>query len=125
MIKLPETVIKAWEDKDDAIIFTTVNEQGMPNAIYATCVSKFDDNTFLVADNYFDKTKKNILSNSTGSILFITKEGSSYQLKGSITYHEDGEIFENMKLWNPKKLPGHAAAALHVAEVYSGADKLA
>jgi predicted pyridoxine 5'-phosphate oxidase superfamily flavin-nucleotide-binding protein len=125
MIKLPESVIKAWEDREDAIIFTTVNEQGMPNAIYATCVSKFNDNTFIVADNYFDKTRKNILSNSAGSILFITKEGNSYQLKGSITYHKEGEIFENMKQWNPKKLPGHAVAALNVTEVYSGANKLA
>ena len=124
MIKIPENVMKAWENRDGAIIFTTINEQGMPNAIYATCVSKFNDNTFVVADNYFDKTRKNILSNSPGSILFITKEGNSYQLKGTITYHKEGEIFEDMKQWNPSKHPGHAAAALNVTEVYSGANKL-
>jgi len=124
MTKLPETLIKAWENREDAIIFTTVNEAGMPNAIYATCVSKFDDNIFLVADNYFDKTRKNILSNSPGSILFITKDGNSYQMKGSISYHKEGEIFEDMKQWNPSKHPGHAVAALNVTEVYSGAKKL-
>jgi hypothetical protein len=46
-------------------------------------------------------------------------------LKGSITYHKEGEIFEDMKQWNPSKHPGHAAAALKVTEVYSGANKLA
>lgn len=124
MIKLPETVIKAWEDREDAIVLTTVNEESIPNSIYATCVSMFNNNTFVVADNYFDKTRKNILSNSTGSILFITKEGKSYQLKGSITYYKEGEIFEDMKQWNPSKHPGNAAAALSVTEVYSGSDKL-
>ncbi len=29
-----------------------------------------------------------------------------------------------MKKWNPKKHPGHAAAALKVEEVYTGAEKL-
>jgi len=125
MIKLPDVVIKAWEDRDGAIILTTVNEKGMPNAIYATCVSMFNNNTFIVADNYFDKTRKNILLNSDGSILFITKEGKSYQLKGSITYHKEGEIFENMKQWNPSTHPGHAAVELNVTEIYSGSNKLA
>jgi len=48
----------------------------------------------------------------------------SFQIKGSIEYHKDGKIFEDMKQWNPTKLPGHAAAALKVEEVYSGAEKL-
>jgi hypothetical protein len=30
-----------------------------------------------------------------------------------------------MKKWNPQKHPGHAAAALNVEEVYSGAEKRA
>ena len=125
MIKIPENVIKAWEDREDAIVLTTVNEQGIPNSIYATCVSMFNDNTIVVADNYFDKTRKNILSNSFGSILFITKEGKSYQLKGSLTYYKEGKIFEDMKQWNPSKHPGNAAVALNVMEIYSGSDKLA
>jgi len=125
MIKLPEIVLQAWEDREKAIVLTTVNEQGVPNAIYATCVSKFNDNTFVVADNFFDKTRANIVAKSVGSLLFITKEGKSYQLKGTFTYHKDGEIFEDMKKWNPTRLPGHAAAALHITEVYSGSTKLA
>jgi predicted pyridoxine 5'-phosphate oxidase superfamily flavin-nucleotide-binding protein len=125
MIKLPESVKKAWEERDGAIVLTTVNEQGITNAIYATCVSIYNDNTIVVADNYFDKTRKNILSNSAASILFITKDGTSYQLKGSITYYKEGEIFDNMKKWNPTEHPGHAAVALNITDVYSGADKLA
>lgn len=62
MIQLPEVVLQAWENREKAVILTTVNEQGIPNAIYATCASKYNDNTFVVADNYFDKTRKKHLS---------------------------------------------------------------
>ena len=124
MAALPEKVSKAWEDREGPIVLSTVNEDGVPNAIYATCVSKFGEDTMVVANNYFSKTLKNILAGSKGSILFITKGRKSYQIKGSIEYHKEGIIFEDMKKWNPEKHPGHAAAALKVEEVYSGAEKL-
>ncbi len=124
MAKLPEKVSRAWDDREGPIVFTTVDRDGVPNAIYATCVAKFGEDRLVIADNYFDKTRKNIFSGSRGSILFITGEGKSYQVKGTIEYHEKGDIFVEMKSWNPTKHPGHAAAALVVEEVYSGAEKL-
>jgi len=68
--------------------------------------------------------QKNILAGSKGSLLSITNAGKALQIKGSIEYHKDGEIFEDMKRWNPTGHPGHAAAALKVEEVYTGAEKL-
>ena len=124
MAALPEEVRKAWENREGPIILSTVNTDGIPNAIYASCVSKFSEDTIVVANNYFSKTLENILAGSKGSILFITKEGKSYQIKGSIEYHKEGSIFEDMKKWNPKRHPGHAATALKVEEVYMGAKKL-
>jgi len=125
MASIPEEVSKAWEDRKGPIVLATVNEEGTPNAIWAGAVSKFDEETLVVADNYFDKTRKNIFAGSKGAILFITNEGKAYQLKGKIEYHEEGEIFDDMKSWNSSKHPGVAAAALKVEEVYSGAEKLA
>jgi len=124
MSRLPENVSKAWDDKKGPIIFSTVDANGVPNAIYATCVSKFDEETLVVADNYFDKTQRNIFAGSKGSILFITNEDKAYQVKGTIEYCKDGDIFDDMKKWNSEKHPGHAAAALKVEEVYSGGEKL-
>lgn len=121
---LPEEVIKAWDEKSGPVILTTVDKSGTPNSIYATCISRFDESTIVVADNYFDKTKKNILAGSKASILFITKGGTSYQVKGSIQLHSEGKIFDDMKKWNPAKHPGHAAAALTVEEVFSGSKQL-
>ncbi len=124
MSALPENVSKAWDDRKGPIVFSTVDKNAIPNAIYATCVSKFDEETLVIADNYFDKTRNNILAGSKGSILFITNEDKAFQVKGTIEYHKEGDVFEDMKKWNPEKHPGHAAAALKVEEVYSGAEKL-
>ena len=124
MAVLPEEVSKAFEKREGPAVLTTVSDDGTPNAIYATCVSKFDESTIVVANNYFDKTLKNIKSGSSGSILFITGDKTSYQIKGAIEYHKEGPVFDDMKKWNPEKHPGHAAAAVKVEEVYSGAKKL-
>ena len=124
MPALPEAISKAWENREGPVVLTTVDPEGNPNAIYATCVSKFNEDTLVVADNFFNKTKANILAGSQGALLFITKEGKSYQIKGKIEYHTEGAVFDDMKQWNPAKLPGHAAAALKVEHVFSGAEKL-
>ena len=125
MVTLPENVSKAWEDREGPIVLATVNGDGIPNAIYATCVSKFDESTIVIANNYFSKTMENIQAGSKGTVLFLTKEKKSFQMKGRITYHTEGAIYDDMKKWNPEKHPGHGAAALTVEEVYSGAEKLA
>ena len=124
MAKLPKIVSEAWENRIPAVVFTTVSTTGVANSIYATCVSKYDEETLIVADNYFDKTKQNILAGSKGVLLFITEDNKAYQIKGSLQYCTEGVIFDDMKRWNPEKHPGHAAAALKVEEVYKGAEKL-
>jgi len=123
-MKLPVIVSSAWKDRKGPVVFTTVDADGIPNAIYATCVSMFDEETIIIADNYFDKTRANIFGGTKGSILFITEESAAYQIKGSLEYLKDGEIFDDMKKWNPGEHPGHAAVALRVEEVYSGSEKL-
>jgi len=124
MSKLPTDVCEAWDDRDGPVILATVNENGVPNIIYATCVAAFSDEQLVVADNYFDKTRKNLLAGSKGAILFMTKSGKAYQVKGSLEHHRDGPVFDHMKTWNPKQHPGNAATALNVEEVYSGAERL-
>ena len=72
MTNLPEVVSEAWDDREGPIVFATVDENGIPNAIYATCVKKWSEDKLVVANNFFLKTQANILSGSEGSILFIT-----------------------------------------------------
>ena len=124
MAALGEALREAWADREGPVVLATVGGDGTPNAIYATCVGLFGDERLVVADNYFHKTRRNILAGSRGAVLFITKAGKAYQVKGTLEYHTDGDVFAAMKTWNPARHPGHAAAALLVEEAYSGAEKL-
>lgn len=124
MAKDTNSITSAWEEKEGPVVLTTIGANGIPNAIYATCVAQYDENTFVVANNYFLKTMDNIKAGSKASILFMTKDSKAYQLKGSVVYHTNGPVFDNMKTWNPEKHPGHGAAALLVDEAYSGQERL-
>ena len=124
MASLPEEVLQAWEDREGPVILATVSPTGEPNIIYATCVAAFGDDRLVVADNYFDKTRKNLEHGGKGALLFRSSKGKAYQVKGVLEYHKDGEVYEHMKTWNPPKHPGNAAAALRVEAVYSGAQRL-
>ena len=124
MASLPASVREVWEDRDGPVIMATVSPAGIPNIIYVGCVGAFGEDRLVVADNYFDKTRKNLLDGGKGALLFMSKEGKAYQVKGTFEYHTDGEVFDHMKTWNSPKHPGHAAAALRIEEVYSGAEKL-
>jgi len=125
MATMSKDVLEAWENREGPAILATVDANGVPNIVYVTCVGLFNNVSLVVADNYFDKTRRNIKQGGkTGSFLFISKEGKAFQVKGTLEYHDSGEIFDFMKSWNPKQHPGHAATVLTVEEVYSGADKL-
>ncbi len=87
---LPEKVSEAWEQRMGSAVFSTTDKYGNPNAIYVNSIRKFNESLFIIADNYFDKTRKNIQDGSKGSILFQAGEVESYQIKGSLQYHTDG-----------------------------------
>jgi predicted pyridoxine 5'-phosphate oxidase superfamily flavin-nucleotide-binding protein len=123
-MKIPEMVKEAWKRREGPVVLATVDVAGRPNIIYVTCVSLYGDDRLVVADNYFDKTRKNIKAGSQGAALFITSDKKAYQLKGSLEYHTAGPVFDDMKRWNPPTHPGHGAAALVVDEVYSGSKRL-
>jgi len=124
MKKTPENIAIAWEKRMGASIFTTVNKDNIPNSIYVKSISKYNDNIYLVADNYFNKTRENLKAGCHGSILFMVDETEAYQIKGTVKYETTGVYFEDMKKWNNPKRPGHAVAVLEVAEIYRGGERL-
>jgi uncharacterized protein len=124
LVTIPETVRKAWEDREGPCVFTTVDINGTPNSIYVTCLRIYDDSTIAIANNYFNKTLENIKKGCKGSILFITKERKSYQIKGAVKYETSGEIREFMRECLDPKYPVHGVAVLCVEEVFKGAEKI-
>jgi len=124
MKELPKQVLDAWTKKEGPVVFTTVSSNSIPNSIYVTCVAIFNTQSFVIANNYFVKTKLYIESNNTASVLFITVEGVSFQVKGKLVYHTHGVVFDFMKSWNPEKNPGNAAVELVPEQIFSGAKQI-
>jgi len=115
---------EAWETRDGPAILTTVSTDRKPNSVYVGEIQLDREIGFVVADNYFDKTRRNIKSGSHGSVLFITNEGKAFQVKGMIDYHTDGPVFDGMQEWHNPKHPGVAATVVRIEEVYTGAERL-
>lgn len=123
-MKIPESIINAWNDRQGAVVLATTDHNSVPNIIYASCVSLHKDEFVVIADNYFCKTRENLKRKGKGAVLFITSANKAFQIKGTIEYHTSGEVYDEMKRTLPAKFPGHAAAVILVEEIYSGAEKL-
>jgi hypothetical protein len=119
-----EIIAHAWTNREGPAVLVTVDAAKMPNAIYVGEIRHVPSEGFIVADNYFCKTRANIQNGTKGAILFLTKDRKSFQVKGPLTYHAEGPVFENMRSWHDPKYPGVAATLLQVEEAYSGAEKL-
>lgn len=124
MITIPERIKSEWNNKQDAVVLTTVSAVGIPNSIYATQVALFSNSKVLIANNKFKKTLENIEVCKEATLLFITKETKSYQLKGSVSYKTEGDEFNDMKKWNRADLPGYGVAVIEIQEIFSGAEKI-
>lgn len=124
MSTLPQAFLTAWENKEPRMIFTTVDALGEPNSVWVLCVKMLDEQRILIANNFFNKTLENIKNNSRGSLLMIAPEREAYQIKGSVEYYTEGEIFDDMKAWLDPKFAGVGATILNIESIYYGAEKV-
>jgi len=123
MAHLPENVKTDLASLKAPVVFSTVDAAGMPNSVYCM-LSKVTDDTVIICDNYFAKTRANIASGSAGTVLFLTPEMKAYQIKGSLEYLTSGPLYEEIRDSVDPKHPRVAAVVLHVQTVYSGAEQL-
>lgn len=125
MANLTDEFKAAWDNIQAAAAFTTVDKDGNPNTIWVKAMKIIADDKIAISDNYFDKTRANIKSGSKASFLIIDDKRNNFQVKGSIDYHTDGDVYADMKKWNREDLPGVAVAVLNVEEIWSGSKKIA
>ena len=124
MAALPHIVSEAWQKRAGPAVFVTVDPQGTPNAIYVGSVRLYDDERFIIADNYFDKTRANILAGSAGALVFITADHQAGQIKGCRESLTSGPLYEHLREWVDPTRPRRAATVLHIEQVYHGAAQL-
>ena len=124
MVKLPIKVRKAIKQGKPFSLVTSTRK-GKPNVIYVGYLKLIDTETVLIADNYFKKTKKNLLENNQIAFSVLDEKLGSYQIKGKAQYLTKGKYYDEIQKWCDKKHPRRAAVIVHVKEVYNGANKLA
>lgn len=124
MPKLTASALQSWENRQEQMVFTTCDQDNIPNAIWVICAKLINDSQFVIANNAFHKTLNNISLGSKGSLLYIAPERETYQVKGTLEYYTDGPIYENMKKWLDPKFPGKGALVLNIEEVYYGAKRV-
>ena len=119
-----EVLQEAWDKREGPAVFATVSSDTIPNAVYVGEIVYEPEIGLVIADNYFHKTRRNIINGTRGSVLFLTEDSGSYQAKGTIEYHTQGPVFDRMQKWHNPKHPGVAATVVKVDELYAGAERL-
>jgi hypothetical protein len=123
MAQLTAEVKKAISQQDVFPVATS-NQNGIPNVVYIKYLKVIGDETVLIADNYLNKTRDNILKN--GKITFVVLDGDkgSYQIKGTAERLTEGDMFGEVQKWVPDRLPRAAAVVVNVEEIYNGAKRI-
>ena len=121
MAKIPDAVKKAIS-KQELFCVATSTSKGIPNIVYVKYLKVVDDETILIADNYLNKTRDNILNNGKIAFVVLDEEKGSFQIKGTAERLTKGAMFDEVQRWASDKLPRAAAIVMHIEEIYNGAE---
>jgi predicted pyridoxine 5'-phosphate oxidase superfamily flavin-nucleotide-binding protein len=126
MAKLNEKMKEIFS-KQGVFVLGTANPDGVPNVVPVGAVKILDDETVLVSDQFLLKTLQNLRENPKAAISFWESEtGEGYQIKGDVTIHTEGKIYEDTVRWirefsekigHPLKSKG--AVVINITEIYS------
>ncbi len=123
--QLPEEVLEAWEKRDPVAVFTTVDDDGVPNSVYVSCCGLEEGPRVLICDMKFGKTLVNVQQGKRQcAFLFFAPDLAAYQLKGPVRYATEGDVFERGKAYAKPDLEARGMVEMEVTEVYKGSDRL-
>lgn len=122
MVKMPADV-KETLAKQKPVPIATASASGVPNVVFVGLLKIVDDETLMIADNFFKKTAANILENPKISVLcYDPTTKKSFQIKGSVNACKEGASFNEMRTWVKgvnEKLPAKSCVMVHVEEIYN------
>ena len=123
---LPEEFLCAWRERDALAALATTDPAGQPNVIWVLCLHLIEASAHLIiADNAMEKTKTNLVVGSRGALVCLAQPRRAYQVKGALSYHDQGPVFEAMKNgWLDKRFPGNGAVELVIEEIFVGAERV-
>ena len=123
-MEIPNRVQEVIEEADLAWVGTCLDD--VPNVNIVGFFKVISDNEMLLADNYFYKTRKNLIKNPKIALTVKNPDKlTSYQLKGDAKIIEEGDLYEEMKEWvsaekvSNRELPKKAAVKINVKQIYN------
>jgi len=122
MVKMPVEVRETLE-KQKPIPIATASKSGVPNVVFVGLLKIVDDETLMLADNFFYKTAQNLIENPRIAILCYNSETKkSFQIKGDVMLSKEGENFDAMRFWVHginNKLPAKACVMVKITGIYN------
>jgi predicted pyridoxine 5'-phosphate oxidase superfamily flavin-nucleotide-binding protein len=129
MATMPPSVMEKFADTEAAKFMATIGEDGLPNVVPILSVMPFGEETLVFVDIMMNKTKKNLLANKKAAVSVLTKEGISYQVKGTFEeFQTSGPLFDMfashpLLKYNAYSGP-RAVGTIHVDAVYTACPPL-
>jgi len=123
MPKLTDSVKKVF-NKTAIYAIATASKEGLPNVVPIHFVKIYDEeDTILLADNFMNKTIKNLEENPWIAVSVWDMENKlAYQIKGKAKIITDGKIFDGAVSWVQKTKPQlkpKSAILLHITNVFN------
>jgi len=116
-MRIPSDIQEVMNE-DRAFTFATASKSAIPNINVIGIKQIEDDETVLLADNYFDKTLVNLKENTEAAILSKNAEKKLwYQLKGTCQYVNEGPRYEKFKKWVKSKRETFPAKGMVIFKV--------
>ncbi|MEW6009743.1 pyridoxamine 5'-phosphate oxidase family protein [Methanobacterium alkalithermotolerans] len=117
---LNEEMMEAIEK--NLVFLATVSKEGVPNVVPIGFARPLNENTILIADNYMNKTIKNLEDNHKLSLIVQDAKSLPYQFKGTVEIFKSGEYFDEVVDWAQNvmsELEPKSAILFTVEDIYS------
>ena len=120
MMVLTEEMMDTIEK--NLVFVATVSKEGVPNVVPIGFARPLDEKTILIADNYMNKTIKNLEDNHKISLIVQDAKSLPYQFKGTVKIFKSGEYFDQVVDWAQNvmsELEPKSAILFTVEDIYS------
>ena len=94
MAKMPQECMDMINDAYAAAV-STCDGEGMPNVVPCSMKQAWDEETVMISDQYMNKTLANLRENPQMA-LSVWDEQGGWQVKGTVTYEDEGELYEQV-----------------------------
>jgi predicted pyridoxine 5'-phosphate oxidase superfamily flavin-nucleotide-binding protein len=101
--------------------FATAAPDRTPNVVPIAAFKVLDDTSLLISDQFFTKTLANLRENPAAAISWWGEKGG-FQIKGTVTIHTSGQIWEQDVSWMKEIRPNlkpKGAVVLKITGVYA------